>query len=134
MDIIKEASRKLVTEYEHRFHNRTDSGSGYGFPCDRNGKLIESQMQEAGLANYARCVGGLLDVVYDGVQSWTYTSYDPAIGLCQCGRKVELADAWLNVCGCGRDYNGSGQLLAPRSQWGEETNETLSDMLNGQED
>ena len=28
---------------------------------------------------------------------------------------------------CGADYNSAAQLLAPRSQWGEETGETAMD-------
>ena len=48
----------------------------------------------------------------------------------QCG-----TDLWVdtrnftNTCECGADYNGYGQLLAPREQWGEETGETVSDIL-----
>lgn len=30
---------------------------------------------------------------------------------------------------CARDYNSSGQLLAPREQWGWDTGESLSDIL-----
>ena len=50
---------------------------------------------------------------------------DPKTITCrQCGRKVVLETAWANECeGCGTEYNGSGQRLAPRSQWGEETGE-----------
>lgn len=48
---------------------------------------------------------------------------------CACRRELDLHDGFLNTCDCGRDYNGSGQLLAPRSQWGEETGETLADIL-----
>ena len=57
----------------------------------------------------------------------------PAVIECaRCHSQVELDDAFLSTCGkCGADYNGSGQLLAPREQWGEETGETLGDMLNG---
>jgi len=41
-----------------------------------------------------------------------------------------LCDEFTNTCPrCERDYNGSGQLLAPRSQWGEETGETAADVL-----
>lgn len=29
---------------------------------------------------------------------------------------------------CGREYNSSGQLLAPREQWGEETGEHPADI------
>jgi len=53
---------------------------------------------------------------------------EPAIGRCSCGKEVELA-GFTNTCDCGADYNSSGQLLAPREQWGEETGESLSDIL-----
>lgn len=52
----------------------------------------------------------------------------PAIGECECGKQLQL-DAFTNPCGCGREYNSSGSLLAPRDQWGEETGETLADIL-----
>jgi hypothetical protein len=48
---------------------------------------------------------------------------------CVCGRKV-TCHAFTNTCECGRDYNHAGQELAPRSQWGEETGETHSEILN----
>ena len=50
-------------------------------------------------------------------------------GLCDCGREVELGH-FTCPCDCGRDYNWAGQLLAPRSQWGYETGESLSDILS----
>ena len=52
----------------------------------------------------------------------------PAVGRCSCGREVVLG-GFTNSCECGRDYNSAGQELAPRSQWGEETGESLSDIL-----
>lgn len=45
-----------------------------------------------------------------------------------CGRRVWLS-GFTNTCDCGADYNNSGDLLAPRSQWGAETGETVSDIL-----
>lgn len=40
-----------------------------------------------------------------------------------CGKWMSL-DKFTNTCSkCGADYNGSGQLLASRYQWGEETGE-----------
>ena len=39
---------------------------------------------------------------------------------------------FTNTCLCGADYNMSGQRLAPRSQWGEETGETADDILNAE--
>ena len=48
---------------------------------------------------------------------------------CDCGTRFEIYDWWSTPCpGCGVEYNGAGQKLAPRSQWGEETGETLADI------
>jgi hypothetical protein len=53
----------------------------------------------------------------------------PALGVCSCGTNV-LLEGFTNTCdNCGKDYNLGGQELAPRSQWGEETGESLSDIL-----
>lgn len=50
---------------------------------------------------------------------------------CDCGRKLEVipagADQSCDVCG--REYNAFGQRLSPRELWGEETGETLADIL-----
>lgn len=48
---------------------------------------------------------------------------------CRCGRELETP-GFTNTCDCGADYNWAGQELAPREQWGEETGESLSDILN----
>ena len=54
---------------------------------------------------------------------------EPAVLRCDCGHNLQLY-AFTNTCErCGRDYNSSGQGLAPRSQWGEETGESLGDIL-----
>lgn len=51
------------------------------------------------------------------------------VGKCVCGEEVEFS-RFTNTCdNCGRDYNGSGEELACRSQWGEETGENLSDIM-----
>lgn len=46
---------------------------------------------------------------------------------CDCGARVDLC-GFTNACDCGRDYNRSGQLLGPRSTWGEETGEHPADI------
>ena len=47
-----------------------------------------------------------------------------------CGEWLDC-DGFTNTCGsCGADYNMSGQRLAPRSQWGEETGESVEDILS----
>ncbi len=54
----------------------------------------------------------------------------PAVGECErCDNEVDLV-GFTNTCNnCEADYNLDGQLLAPRSQWGEETGESLADIL-----
>ena len=47
---------------------------------------------------------------------------------CYCGREV-VCDRFTNPCDCGRDYNFNGDLLAPREVWGEETGESVYDIL-----
>ena len=43
---------------------------------------------------------------------------------CRCGQPLELWSSWANECPtCHVEYNGSGQELAPRELWGEETGE-----------
>jgi len=55
---------------------------------------------------------------------------DPAIGICdQCGRRVTLHGSFDCICECGAEYTLFGQRLAPRSQWGYETGESLSDII-----
>jgi len=50
---------------------------------------------------------------------------------CHCGRELTCY-GFTNTCECGADYNMSGQLLASRSQWGEETGETADDIINAE--
>tara|TARA_Y100001937_G_scaffold95552_1_gene129824 strand:- start:162 stop:605 length:444 start_codon:yes stop_codon:yes gene_type:complete len=45
-----------------------------------------------------------------------------------CGKWMSLSK-FTNTCECGADYNGSGQLLALREQWGEETGEHWTECL-----
>lgn len=41
-----------------------------------------------------------------------------------CGEHIQLSSSWANDCpSCGQEYNGAGQRLAPRKQWGYETGE-----------
>ena len=46
-----------------------------------------------------------------------------------CNQELRCPD-FTNTCPvCGADYNWAGQRLAPRSQWGEETSESVADIL-----
>lgn len=48
---------------------------------------------------------------------------------CDCGEVFTIYSDPEACPRCGADYNLTGQRLAPRSQWGEETGETLADIL-----
>ncbi len=58
--------------------------------------------------------------------SETFELIEAQIIECECKAQIQLWDSWANGCDqCGREYNGSGQELAPREFWGEETGETF---------
>lgn len=49
-----------------------------------------------------------------------------------CGNSVKLDNHWSSPCdACGTEYNGSGQRLASRSEWGSETCEHFEDYEPG---
>lgn len=63
------------------------------------------------------------------IQQRDASKHQSRIGICEeCGEEV-YCDHFTNTCECGADYNMSGQRLAHRAQWGEETGETLADIL-----
>ena len=55
------------------------------------------------------------------------------INCLKCGKTITInTGAFTNPCEndfCDADYNWSGQLLAPRSQWGEETGESAFEIM-----
>jgi hypothetical protein len=111
--------------YNLAFHWRDDPGAGFSFPCDKDGNVDEDHKHE----NYYKCLSGEYDVVADGVVCYTHRWTSPTVIRCTCGAEVELY-GFTNTCHvCEADYNMSGQRLAPRSQWGEETGESLSDIM-----
>lgn len=57
----------------------------------------------------------------------------PGLMKCDCGDELEMYRPGGDIhCGsCPRSYTSSGQLLAHRSQWGEETGETAADYDRG---
>lgn len=86
-----------------------------------------------GFADYIPVPGSGREVTYKVSEGRIvdYSKYDnvPAVGECDhCGRHVHL-HGFTNTCQCGADYNMSGQRLASRTQWGEETGESISDIL-----
>lgn len=127
MKILKPRTHHHHVEHRLVFERPGSGGSGFSFPCDPEGN-VDAFLPTAARDNFQRVnhagvafVRSVLESVHD------YT--EPAVGACEaCGSEVIL-DRFTNTCECGADYNGSGQLLAPRDQWGEETGESVGDIL-----
>jgi hypothetical protein len=81
---------------------------GYWFQCRECGETFESKDRDA---KCVKCGNDFLRM--------------RKIIKCDCGESLLLFDSMTNGCNCGREYNGSGQELAPRRFWGEETGETF---------
>lgn len=143
MKIIRQRQRHEEECHRLSFDYEGERGCGFSFDCDKDGKVDEDKLKaDKPLAweSYQACLKGEIVAgdppktykIQPGyVDSWTHRWTEHAIGLCNhCNEEVVLS-GFTNTCDrCGTDYNGSGQELAPRSQWGEETGECLSDILS----
>lgn len=131
MRIIRQRERIESTFYTLFFERKAIPGSGYVFDCDSEGVVDESKFAPILRENYAKCCKlSESEFLPPVVRIREDYFIQVAIGECNgCSAPVEL-HGFTNTCdGCGRDYNMSGQELAPRSQWGEETGESLGDIL-----
>ena len=127
MRIMNRRRTETTVEFCLRYDDQEAPGSGFTFSCDEHG--VVSQLRPAAQANYERCQREPDRFVRRGVEKYEHSYTHPAVGLCDCGHRVSLG-GFTNSCeGCGADYNRSGQRLASREQWGEETDESLSDIL-----
>ena len=122
MKIVSRRRTEVSIDYRLHFDRVGSPGSGLSFPCDEHGNVDVEKLAEAGRENYAACLAGTNGTRRQGVQRLEGVYRHPAVGECACGAHVVLAN-FTNTCNCGLDYNSSGQQLAPRSQWGEETGE-----------
>lgn len=158
MKIVSKRRHVEAKRYSYSYEYADMPGAGYGFDCDAHGNIDETKVAAESLAvcragqvevtrdqqwkinpdrndvdmpyvpvygSGRRVVVKLIDM---GVQEYDASYTEAAIGECACGEEVHL-DRFTNSCDCGRDYNMSGQLLADRSQWGEETGESAGDIL-----
>lgn len=136
MVIVTPRQRLERTEYLRSFDTIGHPGCGYAFPCDKDGNLSPPSCSEAE-ANRAKVFASIGTRYLDrGISAQTTRWTAPAIGICErCAHLVTLEMPLANSCdGCDADYNMSGQRLAPRSLWGEETGESLSDIFAGDYD
>ena len=132
-DWITKGERITVVSFSHVFDYEGEVGWGFAFPCDEQGNPEPDEYIDSWSGNYAACMTGTVDgrkVVDRGIRRNEHSYWEPGSIRCHCGAEVVLNMVMTNTCrNCGRDYNSSGQLLAPREQWGEETGETASDIL-----
>jgi hypothetical protein len=130
---IKHSERVTHVRHMRVFDYAGGRDWGFAFDCDEQGNLSSDPMNLAARDNYAKCLTGTVDgrrVVDRGIQREEWTSRELGVIRCACGAELELYMVMTNTCDeCGRDYNSSGQLLAPREQWGWDTGESLSDIL-----
>lgn len=97
--------------------------SGFAFEVDHNDEPILPT--ETLRASYQDCVDHPERYHVPEIRTRQERHVEFAEGECDvCQSTVLLQSGWSNTCeGCGTEYNGGGQRLAPRSQWGEETGE-----------
>lgn len=127
MKIIKLRERIHNVYYQLFFEYKNQKGAGFAFDCDEHGNV-----KDPGHVNYLTCINAANDLGVKKPEIHTYHNdySEPAIGLCKyCNEEVEL-HGFTNTCECGVDYNMSGQELASRDQWGEDTFESVSDILS----
>lgn len=96
--------------------------NGFGFPCDADGKLLESEEQNpAARASYQECLKHPERFVrFNKVVKTEMTVKQSPRGICDCGEEVTLFDLLYGACqclGCWRRYNLFGQELLPPEQW-----------------
>ena len=152
MDTISEAYHKEVTYERLEFSAKKDDGSewkGAGWSWEMKDGELQFPKHPAGLENLLKCV--LPDFItardWDDEQqcfvtesqafgngrivTWTNRIFVPKVIRCCENGNVSLSSGLTNTCrACGADYNGFGQRLAPREQWGEETGEHWSDLMD----
>lgn len=114
------AESRTVIDYELAFDD--GHNNGFGFPCDREGNLLESEEQNpVAYENYLTCLkhpGRFAR--FNQVVRHERRVKEPGHGTCFCGNEVELYDAYYGACQCekcGRWYNLFGQELLPPDQW-----------------
>lgn len=132
---IREGERKEEVAYDLVFSRVSDPGSGWSFVCDEHGNPLDVAPDHQARLLRIEALRNDPAYVEVGVREYRWSFWDPGAIRCDCGAVVVMHSAMTNTCdGCGADYNGSGQRLAPRHLWGEETNETAGEIMGGHYD
>ncbi len=134
MEIVQERWTEHLESFSLHYEWDDDPGAGFGFECDSQGHVDIENLNPAARENYESCLRGVVrgekvhfvKIFHD---QWTYNH--PRVIRCTCGEEVVLYNHFTNTCDkCDRDFDGYGHGLAPRPQWGEETGEHYTDIVN----
>lgn len=114
---------KTQVEYELVFDD--GHNNGYGFPCDKEGQLLETEEQNpVAHENYRYCLAHPEEFErFNKVIARRYRVRENANGTCICGAEAELYNQYLGACECpkcGQWYNMFGQELLKPEFWEEE--------------
>lgn len=130
MKIVSRRQRHTVSGYTLFFENKQERGRGFAFACDAHGNVDLAALNPVARQSYDDCVGRDAAMYDPQVERREHSWTEPAVGICdECSDRVSLG-GFTNTCECGADYSGSGQRLAPREFWGEETGESVADILS----
>lgn len=101
-------------------------GSGYAFPCDKDGQVLWDNL------SYPEVVRERLAYCKAHPDRWTKESRDGLVkevitweryGICPCcGREVYFyGSGYIGAyeCACGQWYNAFGQEIKPPDEWGD---------------
>jgi len=140
MKVIQEPWDEEWVEYVREFDYEGERGWGFCFDCEADGTIDYDGLADCAKSKLVECINGEVNnringevksrkVVDCGVTTVRRFYRHRLIIECDCGEEV-MCDRFTNPCdGCDRDYDSAGNVLAPRSQWGEETGEHWTEVL-----
>ena len=117
---FKRGEYKTTTYYHLCFDD--GHGNGFGFPCDKNGNLLQSETENpAAWKNYKWCLANQDKFFrYNKVEEREHSWRENNSGTCHCGQEIELYNEYLGACECpkcGQWYNIWGQELKNPETW-----------------
>lgn len=128
MKIIQTQCTKEHIEYRLVF-DLISGGVGYSFPCNESGNI--GDLPPIAFINYRKCITKELPVKAARVETVRSKYTEPMIIECNHCQSHVILGRFTNTCeSCETDYNGSGQELGSRETWGEETGESIQDILD----
>ena len=118
IQIIKERSRVIASDYCIEFRYKDDPEAGYSFPANKDRTIALDKMTPEAIANYNMCLTDSRFTEAEFITD-TRTYTEPAIGKCSCGAEVYLESQYLGAvqCECGKWYNVFGQELREPKYW-----------------